>query len=108
VVTRPDIFKKVVERLIPFIKAKGNDPCFIILPIPRYLFGDVAVTEDTASTQVKKITVKNFVTFCRSLERTHENVGGEWFNKLQSHGLLLSNNLPPPQPLTYLTHWLSC
>jgi hypothetical protein len=39
VVTTPsDIFKKVVENVIPIFKTKGNTPCVIIPPLPRYLF----------------------------------------------------------------------
>ncbi len=39
VVTTPkDIFKKVVESVIPIFKAKGNTPCVIVPPLPRYLF----------------------------------------------------------------------
>jgi hypothetical protein len=37
-VTPNNIFKKVVENIIPVIKAKGNKPCVIIPPTPRYLF----------------------------------------------------------------------
>jgi hypothetical protein len=38
-VTAPaDIFKRVVENVIPVIKEKGNKPCVIIPPLPRYLF----------------------------------------------------------------------
>jgi hypothetical protein len=38
VVTPPEIFKKVVENITPIIKAKGNKPCIILPPLPRYLF----------------------------------------------------------------------
>jgi hypothetical protein len=39
VVTTPnDIFKKVVENVILIFKTKGNRPCVIIPPLPRYLF----------------------------------------------------------------------
>jgi hypothetical protein len=39
VVTMPkDIFKKVVDNVIPIFKAKGSKPCVIIPPLPRYLF----------------------------------------------------------------------
>jgi hypothetical protein len=39
VVTTPkDIFKKVVESVNPILKTKGNTPCVIVPPLPRYLF----------------------------------------------------------------------
>jgi hypothetical protein len=31
-------FKKVIEHVLPILKAKGNEACIIILPLPRYLF----------------------------------------------------------------------
>jgi hypothetical protein len=38
-VTAPaDIFRRVVENVIPVIKEKGSKPCLIIPPLPRYLF----------------------------------------------------------------------
>jgi hypothetical protein len=37
-VTPPDIFRKLVDSVIPIFKAKGNKPCVIIPPIPRCLF----------------------------------------------------------------------
>jgi hypothetical protein len=37
-VTPPQIFKKLVDSVIPIFKAKGNKPCVIIPPIPRCLF----------------------------------------------------------------------
>jgi hypothetical protein len=39
VVTTPaDIFKRVVENVLPVIKEKGTKPCVIIPPLPRYVF----------------------------------------------------------------------
>jgi hypothetical protein len=38
VVAPSDIFRRVVENVIPVIKEKGNKPCVIIPPLPRYLF----------------------------------------------------------------------
>jgi hypothetical protein len=39
VVTTPnDIFKKVVESVIPIFKVKDNTPCVTVPPLPRYLF----------------------------------------------------------------------
>ncbi len=39
VVTAPaDIFRRVVENVIPVIKEKGSKPCVIIPPLPWYLF----------------------------------------------------------------------
>ncbi len=38
VVTPPDTFKGVVNKVLPIISAKGNKPCVIITPLPRYLF----------------------------------------------------------------------
>ncbi len=37
-VTPPDVFKKLVENVIPVIKEKGDKPCVILPPLPRYLF----------------------------------------------------------------------
>ncbi len=37
-VTPPDVFRKLVDNVIPILKAKGNKPCVIIPPIPRCLF----------------------------------------------------------------------
>jgi hypothetical protein len=36
--TPPDIFKNLVENVIPIIKEKGNKPCVVLPPLPRYLF----------------------------------------------------------------------
>jgi lysophospholipase L1-like esterase len=39
IVTAPaDIFRRVIENVIPIIKEKGNKPCVIVPPLPRYLF----------------------------------------------------------------------
>jgi lysophospholipase L1-like esterase len=39
IVTAPvDIFRRVIENVIPVIKEKGNKPCVIVPPLPRYLF----------------------------------------------------------------------
>jgi hypothetical protein len=38
VMTPREIFKKVVENVIPIFKTKGNTPCVIVPPLPRYLF----------------------------------------------------------------------
>jgi hypothetical protein len=37
-VTPPDVFRKLVDNVIPILKAKGNKPCVIIPPVPRCLF----------------------------------------------------------------------
>jgi hypothetical protein len=37
-VTSADVLKKVVHNVIPVLKAKGNKPCVIVPPTPRYLF----------------------------------------------------------------------
>ncbi len=37
-ITPPDVFKKLVDNIIPIFKAKGNKPGVIIPPTPRYLF----------------------------------------------------------------------
>jgi hypothetical protein len=38
VTTPVDIFKRVVENVLPVIKEKGSKPCVIIPPLPRYVF----------------------------------------------------------------------
>jgi hypothetical protein len=38
VTTPPDVFKKLVDNIVPIIKKKGNRPCVIIPPLPRSLF----------------------------------------------------------------------
>jgi hypothetical protein len=38
VTTSPEIFKKVVQAITPIIQAKGNKPCIILPPLPKYLF----------------------------------------------------------------------
>ncbi len=38
VTTPPEIFKKVVQKIPPIIQAKGNKPCIVMPPLPRYLF----------------------------------------------------------------------
>ncbi len=38
VTTPPATFKKLVENVLPVLKAKGEKPCIIIPPLPRYLF----------------------------------------------------------------------
>jgi hypothetical protein len=38
VTTPPDIFKNLVENVIPIIKEKGSKPCVVLPPLPRYLF----------------------------------------------------------------------
>jgi hypothetical protein len=38
VVTPPDTFKGVVNKVFRIISSKGNKPCVIIPPLPRYLF----------------------------------------------------------------------
>jgi hypothetical protein len=37
VITPPDVFKKLVENIVPVIKKKGNRPCVIMPPLPRGL-----------------------------------------------------------------------
>ncbi len=37
-VTPASVFKKVVDNVIPALKAKGNKPCVVVPPTPRYLF----------------------------------------------------------------------
>jgi hypothetical protein len=38
VVSPPPVFQKTVEAILPILSAKGNKPCVLIPPIPRYLF----------------------------------------------------------------------
>ncbi len=38
VITTPEVFKRVVNNVAPIFKAKGNKPCVIVPPLPRYLF----------------------------------------------------------------------
>jgi hypothetical protein len=38
VTTSPEIFKKLVDSVTPIFKAKGDKPCVIVPPLPRYLF----------------------------------------------------------------------
>jgi hypothetical protein len=38
VVAPPDIFKEVINKVLPIISAKGDKPCVIIPPLPRFLF----------------------------------------------------------------------
>jgi hypothetical protein len=38
VVTPTEIFRKVVQAITPIIQAKGNKPCIVLPPLPRYLF----------------------------------------------------------------------
>jgi hypothetical protein len=38
VTTPPATFKKLVENVLPVLKAKGDKPCIVIPPLPRYLF----------------------------------------------------------------------
>jgi hypothetical protein len=38
VTTSPATFKKLVENVLPVLKAKGDKPCIIIPPLPRHLF----------------------------------------------------------------------
>jgi hypothetical protein len=37
-VTPPEIFKDVTKKVLPILRAKGEKPCVIIPPLPRYLF----------------------------------------------------------------------
>jgi hypothetical protein len=54
VVTTPkDIFKKVVESVIPILKTKGNTPCVIVPPLPRYLFSRCC-NDESHCTNVKE------------------------------------------------------
>jgi hypothetical protein len=38
VVTPTEVFRKVVQAITPIIQAKGNKPCIVLPPLPRYLF----------------------------------------------------------------------
>jgi hypothetical protein len=39
IVTTPvDVFKKIIDSVMPVLKAKGPKPAIIIPPLPRYLF----------------------------------------------------------------------
>ncbi len=38
VVSPNDVFKKTVEAILPILSAKGDTPCVLVPPIPRYLF----------------------------------------------------------------------
>jgi hypothetical protein len=38
VTTTSEVFKRVVNNVIPIFKAKGKKPCVIVPPLPRYLF----------------------------------------------------------------------
>ncbi len=38
VVSSPEIFKKLVDSVTPIFKAKGDRPCVIIPPLPRFVF----------------------------------------------------------------------
>ncbi len=38
VVSPPDVFRKTVETILTILVAKGEAPCVIVPPIPRYLF----------------------------------------------------------------------
>jgi hypothetical protein len=38
VVAPPDIFKDVINKVLPILSAKGDKPCVIIPPLPRFLF----------------------------------------------------------------------
>ncbi len=38
VVSQPEVFKKIVEEILPILHEKGNTPSVIVPPIPRYLF----------------------------------------------------------------------
>jgi hypothetical protein len=38
VMTPSETFKKIVQSITPIIQAKGNKPCVVLPPLPRYLF----------------------------------------------------------------------
>jgi hypothetical protein len=38
VVSPQDVFKKTVDAILPILSAKGDTPCVLIPPLPRYLF----------------------------------------------------------------------
>jgi hypothetical protein len=38
VVTPSETLKKIVQSITPIIQAKGNKPCVVLPPLPRYLF----------------------------------------------------------------------
>ncbi len=34
----PELFQKTISAILPILKEKGDTPCVVVLPIPRYLF----------------------------------------------------------------------
>ncbi len=44
--TPPEVFKKVVENVIPVIREKGNKPCVILPPLSQYLFASCCSDTD--------------------------------------------------------------
>jgi hypothetical protein len=57
VITPPDIFKRLVDNVLPIIKAKGAKPAVIIPPPCQDTFSlGAAVTQSTAAMRVKRIS----------------------------------------------------
>jgi lysophospholipase L1-like esterase len=55
IVTAPaEIFKRVIENVIPVIREKGNKPCVIIPPLPRYLFARCCSSPDHCTNMHEK------------------------------------------------------
>jgi hypothetical protein len=54
VVTPPEIFRRVVENVLPVLKAKGSKPCLILPPLPRYLFAGCCSDRGHCSNMHKK------------------------------------------------------
>jgi hypothetical protein len=50
VVSSPEIFKKLVDSVTPVFKAKGDRPCVIVPPLPRFVLRVAAMTQVTART----------------------------------------------------------
>jgi hypothetical protein len=73
VVAPPEIFRRVVENVIPILKAKGTKPCLILPPLPRYLFArccsDTGHCSNMHEKGYQEVTMAGFIQLRASLIR---------------------------------------
>jgi hypothetical protein len=73
VVAPPEIFRRVVENVIPILKEKGTKPCLILPPLPRYLFArccsDTGHCSNMHEKDFQEATMAGFILLRASLIR---------------------------------------
>jgi hypothetical protein len=88
VVSPQDVFKKTVEAILPILLAKGDTPCVLIPPIPRYLLSrccdDIGHCTDAKKDTYQENLLTGFLQLRNSLIKTLVSAGVKNFKVLDT------------------------